>query len=170
MEASHSSETLVEFQRTVRRYIPEDRTLHSFKINSWTYPSKHNIFHISFIIRRKRRQREADVLASNDRVKSLPLVPHIMEAAGSYLRPCYLVAFPQSLHVNARIASVASFYPCRLQFFIHTSAYHQTWLTPSTGHFSEANRSSLIKQFSVSSLPCSQESATNPCLEPDNYI
>jgi hypothetical protein len=34
MEATSSSETSVDFQRTTRRYIPEDRTLHPSSVCS----------------------------------------------------------------------------------------------------------------------------------------
>jgi hypothetical protein len=34
MEATHSSETSVEFQRTTRHYVPEDRTLHNTTVRT----------------------------------------------------------------------------------------------------------------------------------------
>jgi hypothetical protein len=36
IEATYSSDTLVDFQRTARDYIPEDRTLHDFTLETRT--------------------------------------------------------------------------------------------------------------------------------------
>jgi hypothetical protein len=36
MEETFSSETFVDFQRTTRRYIPEDRTLHNHRCENLT--------------------------------------------------------------------------------------------------------------------------------------
>jgi hypothetical protein len=37
MEATYSSEASVDFQRTTRRYIPEDRTLHDHRCKNITF-------------------------------------------------------------------------------------------------------------------------------------
>jgi hypothetical protein len=43
MEAIYSSETSVDFQRTTRRYIVEDKTLHELKWLKYMHDSTHKM-------------------------------------------------------------------------------------------------------------------------------